>query len=172
MLSRISAFTLCLISLPLLGQTLPAPSLVGTPAVSEAPGRGVQPTVSAHSATLPVLYELDAQPIEQINPLVQRQMLNGAQSTFVKWTVKKGGVFPLHHHANEQITWIVKGRCDVYSQGKKFVMTAGTVLVIPPNTPHEFICPEDTIDIDFFSPQRQDWIDRIPSAAATVPSDH
>jgi len=172
MLFRSFFVAMSLASPSLFAQTLPAPSLTGTQAVSEAEGRGVQAAVSAHSAALPVLYQLDAQPIEQINPLVQRQMLNGTQSTFVKWTVRKGGVFPLHHHANEQITWIVKGRCDVYSQGKEFVMTAGTILVIPPNTPHEFVCPEDTVDIDFFSPQRQDWIDGIAAASGAANGSH
>jgi quercetin dioxygenase-like cupin family protein len=152
---------------PVAAQDRPAPSLSEAPAVTDAPGSGIQPGVSGHSATMPILYQLDQQPIEQISPLVQRQYLSGAQSTFVKWTVKKGGVFPLHHHANEQITWITKGRCEVASQGKKFILTAGTVLVIPPNTPHEFVCTEDTIDIDFFSPQRQDGIDGVPSIAAT-----
>jgi quercetin dioxygenase-like cupin family protein len=149
-------------------QERPAPSLSGAPVVSDAPGKGMQPIPSGHAANLPTLYELNAQPMEQISPLVQRQYLNGAQSTLVKWTVKKGGVFPLHHHSNEQITWITEGRCEVFSQGKKFVMTAGTVLVIPPNTPHEFVCTEDTIDIDFFAPQRQDWIDGALSIAATA----
>jgi quercetin dioxygenase-like cupin family protein len=149
-------------------QERPAPSLSGAPVVSDAPGKGMQPIPSGHAANLLTLYELNAQPMEQISPLVQRQYLNGAQSTLVKWTVKKGGVFPLHHHSNEQITWITEGRCEVFSQGKKFVMTAGTVLVIPPNTPHEFVCTEDTIDIDFFAPQRQDWIDGAPSIAATA----
>jgi quercetin dioxygenase-like cupin family protein len=155
------------LSMPAIAQDRPAPSLSTTPVVTDAPGGGIQPGVSGHSATLPVLYQLDQQPIEQISPLVQRQYLVGAQSTFVKWTVKKGGVFPLHHHANEQITWITKGRCEVTSQGKKFIMTEGAIMVIPPNTPHEFVCTEDTIDIDFFSPQRQDWIDGVPSIAAT-----
>ena len=137
-----------------------------SPIVSDALDRGRQADVSGHSAAVPVLYQLSLQPIEQISPLVQRQYLSGAQSTFVKWTVKKGGVFPLHHHSNEQITWITEGRCEVYSQGKKFDMTAGMILIIPPNTPHEFVCTEDTIDIDFFAPQRQDWIDGAPSVAA------
>jgi quercetin dioxygenase-like cupin family protein len=137
-----------------------------SPIVSDALDRGRQADVSGHSAAVPVLYQLSLQPIEQISPLVQRQYLSGAQSTFVKWTVKRGGVFPLHHHSNEQITWITEGRCEVYSQGKKFEMTAGMILIIPPNTPHEFVWTEDTIDIDFFAPQRQDWIDGAPSVAA------
>jgi len=162
------AFTVLLLGVPAMAQGRLAPSLSQAPIVSDAPGRGIQPDVSGHSATLPALYQLDRQPIEQVSPLVQRQYLAGAQSTFVKWTVKKGGVFPLHHHASEQITWITEGRCEVYSQGKKFIMTSGTVIVIPPNTPHEFVCTEDTIDIDFFSPQRQDWIDGVPPSAATA----
>ena len=152
---------------PAIAQNRPAPSLSAAPAVTDAAGSGIQSNVSGHSAIPPVLYQLDQQPVEQISPLVQRQYLVGAQSTFVKWTVKKGGVFPLHHHANEQVTWITEGRCEVTSQGKKFIMTAGTVMVIPPNTPHEFVCTEDTVDIDFFAPQRQDWIDGVPSIAAS-----
>lgn len=155
---------------PARAQDVPAPALTSPPAVVDAPGRGIIPSVSGHMAAQPMLYELDKQPVEQISPLVQRQFLSGAQSTFVKWTVKKGGTFALHHHAYEQITWITEGRCEVYSQGKKYVMTAGTVLVIPPNVPHEFVCTEDTIDIDFFAPSRQDWLDGRASAAAAPSS--
>ncbi|GGF85613.1 hypothetical protein GCM10007301_51870 [Azorhizobium oxalatiphilum] len=146
--------------------TASAPALSTPPLVTDAPGRGIIASVSAHMATLPTLYELANQPIEQISPLVRRQYLGGTQTTFVKWMVKKGGTFALHHHSYEQITWIIEGRCEVYSQGKKFIMAAGTVLVIPPNVPHEFICTEDTIDIDFFAPARQDWLDGARSAAA------
>lgn len=138
----------------------------GAPEVTSAPGLGIIPSVSAHSGATPVLYELDKQPIEQISPLVQRQYLSGAGSTIVKWTVKAGGVFPLHHHVYEQITWITKGRCEVYSQERKFVLSAGAVLIIPANVPHEFHCTEDTIDIDFFAPARQDWADGAASVAA------
>ena len=145
-----------------------AVAITGAPAVTDAPGKGIQPHIN--SAALPTLYDLDAQPFEQISPLIQRQYISGSQSTMVKWTVKKGGLFPLHHHANEQTTWITKGRCEVSSQGKKIILTAGSVLVIPPNVPHEFVCTEDTIDIDFFAPQRQDFIDGVPSVAAAGPS--
>jgi quercetin dioxygenase-like cupin family protein len=146
------------------GQTVnagaaPAPSLNSPPNVTDAPGEGVLPMVSAHLAVTPSLYTLNAQPIEQMSPLIQRQYLHGSNSTFVKWSVKKGAVVPLHHHANEQITWITQGKAEVYSQGKKYVMHAGDVMIIPPNVPHEFRFTEDTIDIDIFSPQRQDWMD-------------
>jgi quercetin dioxygenase-like cupin family protein len=130
-----------------------------TRAPEEAPGRGIQPQVSLHMGQTPVLYGLADQPVEHVSPLIDRQVIYGAQSTFVVWTMKKGAVVPLHHHPNEQITWITKGRAEVYSGGKKYVMNAGDLMVIPPNVPHEFVITEETIDIDIFAPQRQDWID-------------
>jgi ribosomal protein L16 Arg81 hydroxylase len=48
---------------------------------------------------------------------------------------------------------------EVYSQGKKYVMHAGDIMIIPPNVPHEFRFIQDTIDIDIFSPRRQDWME-------------
>jgi ribosomal protein L16 Arg81 hydroxylase len=36
---------------------------------------------------------------------------------------------------------------------------AGEVLVIPPHLPHTAVALEDTLDVDIFSPPRQDWID-------------
>ncbi len=144
-------------------KTAPHP-ITGAPAITDAPGRGEIDTV--HTAAMPSMFDLDAQPKEQISPLIQRQYLSGSQSTLTKWTVKAGGVFPLHHHANEQMTWLTKGRCEMYSQGRKFVLTPGSVVIVPPNVPHELTCSEDSIDIDFFAPQRQDWMDGVPSVAA------
>src|SRR6202040_4262382 len=40
-------------------------------------------------------------------------------------------VVPLHHHANEQITWITQGEAEVYSQGKKYVIHAGDIMILP-----------------------------------------
>lgn len=171
--SKAPARTLCrglpmplamLAGTPAAAQVAPAQS--SAPAVTPAPGLGVIPTVSGHTAAAATLYDINEQPVEQISPLIRRQYLNGVQSTIVKWTVKAGTVFPLHHHATEQITWIIQGRCEVFSQEKKYVLTASSVLIIPPNVPHEFQCTEDSIDVDFFAPGRQDWADGAPSVAA------
>jgi quercetin dioxygenase-like cupin family protein len=140
-----------------------APTLASAPSVTDAPGMGLLPPISLHSAASPLLYNLGAQPIEQMSPLIQRQYLHGTHSTLVKWIAKKGAVVPLHHHVYEQITWITEGRAEVYSQGKKYLMNPGDVMIIPPNVPHEFRFLEDTIDIDIFAPQRQDWIDGTAS---------
>ena len=71
---------------------------------------------------------------------------------------KKGAVIPLHFHPNEQVTWITEGAAQVQSQGKTFVIKAGEVMIFPAYVPHEFVMLEDTIDIDFFAPVREDWL--------------
>ena len=134
-----------------------APELLSQ--IHDAPGRGILPNISPHSAVAPQLYRLDAQPIEQISELLQRQYLSGNNASFVKWTAKKGCFVPLHHHINEQITWITQGVAEAYSQGRKYIIKAGDIMIIPPNIPHEFTFLEDTINIDIFTPARQDWAD-------------
>ncbi|MFT4604950.1 MAG: ribosomal protein L16 Arg81 hydroxylase, partial [Rhodothermales bacterium] len=36
----------------------------------------------------------------------------------------------------------------------------GEVLHLPAHVPHEAVALEDTLDLDIFSPPRQDWIDK------------
>jgi quercetin dioxygenase-like cupin family protein len=127
--------------------------------IEDAPGQGIVPGISPHLAGEAQLFHLDAQPMEKVNDLLSRQYLYGTNSTFVKWTAKKGAVVALTHHINEQITWITEGLAEVYSQGRRYLMKAGDIMIIPPNVPHEFRFLADSIDIDIFAPGRQDWID-------------
>jgi len=119
--------------------------------------KNVSHEISKHYSALPSLYQLDAVTKEQLSDKIIRQYVMGSQSMLVKWTFKKGAIIPMHFHPNEQITWITKGSVQVHSQGKEFIVKAGEILIIPPYVPHEFYALEDTIDIDFFSPVREDW---------------
>ena len=104
-------------------------------------------------------YNWNTVPVEQMNPKTTRQVIHTETMSISQIGVLQGFVVPVHHHVNEQITWITQGACEVYSQGKKYVMHAGDIMFIPANVPHEFHFTEDTIDIDVFSPPRQDWMD-------------
>jgi len=116
--------------------------------------------ISKHYAALPSLYQLDDTVKEVMSDKITRQYIMGAQSMIVKWTLLKGAFITMQIHQSEQITWITKGSVKVLSQGKVFTVKAGGVIIIPPNVPHEFTALEDTIDIDFFSPEREDWINK------------
>jgi quercetin dioxygenase-like cupin family protein len=114
--------------------------------------------ISKHYSAQPSVYQLDEIPQEQLSDKITRQYVMGAQSTVVQWTLKKGALIPLHIHANEETTWVTQGAIKVSSQGKEFIVKPGAVLIIPPNVPHEFLALEDTVDIEFFAPAREDWI--------------
>jgi quercetin dioxygenase-like cupin family protein len=43
--------------------------------------------------------------------------------------------------------------------GEECIVRAGEVLVIPSQVPHQAEALEDTLDLDVFSPPRQDWLD-------------
>jgi quercetin dioxygenase-like cupin family protein len=114
--------------------------------------------IPKHYAALPSLYNFEETVKEQLNDKISRQYVMGSQSMLVKWTLLKGAIVPMQFHAAEQITWITQGAVTVVTQGKKFIVKAGQVIIIPPFVPHEFTALEDTIDIDFFTPVREDWL--------------
>lgn len=104
-------------------------------------------------------YEFDKMPLEHMNDKVGRRYLHGVNGMLVHFDLKKGAIIPDHHHPSEQITYIMKGKVRVFVNEQEFIVSKGEVLVIPPNAVHRFEALEDTIDIDIFSPIRQDWLD-------------
>lgn len=134
----------------------------------EAATKNMAVEISQHYSAQPNLYKLDDMAKEKISDTITRQYIMGSESMLVKWTLKKGAVIPLHFHPNEQITWITSGSVKVVSQGKEFIVKAGDVLIIPPNVPHEFTALEDTIDIDYFTPVRADWLNNTASYIQTI----
>ncbi|MGY4533204.1 quercetin dioxygenase-like cupin family protein [Pseudomonas sp. TE3786] len=135
-------------------------SAENNPNISDAPDSGKLPLISPYRTTLPDLYDFDKAPVEKTLPGVTRQLIHGAQGSLTRWVFAKDAVVPLHHQPHEQFTWIIKGSVEVISQGKRYVVSAGQVIIFPPNVPHQFRALEEgTVNVDFFTPARQDWID-------------
>ncbi|HUE44021.1 MAG TPA: cupin domain-containing protein [Candidatus Sulfotelmatobacter sp.] len=97
---------------------------------------------------------------EKLNPLIDREMVVGDQVMLARVIMKKGAHVPLHHHFNEQVTYILEGALKFALDGKEIVVRAGEVLCIPPNMPHEAWALEETIDLDVFNPPREDWLNK------------
>ena len=97
---------------------------------------------------------------EQLNPLFDRQMVVGDKIMVARVLLKKGAHVPLHHHYNEQVTYILEGALKFAIDGKEIVVRAGEVLCIPPDMPHEAWAVEDTVDLDIFNPPREDWLNK------------
>ena len=99
-------------------------------------------------------------PLEDLNPLLQRQFVVGQEIMLARVLLKKGCIVPLHSHHNEQLTYIVEGALKFCIDGKEITVHAGEVLCIPSNMPHKAEAMEDTVDLDVFTPPRADWINK------------
>jgi quercetin dioxygenase-like cupin family protein len=70
---------------------------------------------------------------------------------------------PKHSHENEQITYILEGALKFWigeDGAEEITVGTGEVLHIPANIPHKAEALEETLDVDIFSPPRQDWLDK------------
>jgi len=95
---------------------------------------------------------------EWLNPKLSRRMIVGQNEMIGYIVLLKGCYVPPHRHISEQITLILKGALKFNVDGKEIVVKEGEALVIPPNVEHSAVALEDTIDLDCFSPLREDWL--------------
>lgn len=104
----------------------------------------------------------DEVPQEQVNPSMKRQIITGEKMMIARMNFKDGFVVPLHHHVHEQITQVVTGSMRFWFGEKKdqvMDLHAGDVVVIPSNVPHEALMIGEVVEIDSWSPPREDWLD-------------
>ncbi|HEX6623410.1 MAG TPA: cupin domain-containing protein [Pyrinomonadaceae bacterium] len=102
-------------------------------------------------------------PRERVNQTLERRLITGDRIMLTHVYLEKGSVVPRHAHENEQITYVLEGalRFWIGDEGAQvFDVRAGEVLCIPSNVPHKAEALEDTLDVDIFSPPRQDWLDK------------
>lgn len=97
---------------------------------------------------------------EFMNEKIDRELITGNKLMLARVFIKKGGHVPLHHHHNEQVTYILEGALKFLIDGKEVIVKSGEVLCIPPNMPHEAWALEDTLDLDVFTPPREDWLNK------------
>ncbi|MFY9754170.1 MAG: cupin domain-containing protein [Candidatus Acidiferrales bacterium] len=95
---------------------------------------------------------------EQLNPKIARRMVSGADGTLGQILLARGAVVPRHSHRSEQYTMVTAGAMKIIFDDGEVVLRPGDVLVIPANVPHSAVALEDTVDIDFFAPRREDWV--------------
>ncbi len=97
-------------------------------------------------------------PVEQLNPLIGRQMLHTETMTVARIILAKGALVPRHKHPNEQITNVLEGRLRFVLGDEERIVAAGSTVLIPADLPHEVEALEDSIALDVFSPVREDWV--------------
>jgi quercetin dioxygenase-like cupin family protein len=121
------------------------------------------PTTQARSVTW---HRWEEMPREKVSPMLDRRLITGDRLMLAHVYLKKGCVVPKHSHENEQLTYILEGVLRFWigeDEKEEVLVRAGEVLHIPSNVPHKAEALEDTLDVDVFSPPREDWLNKTDS---------
>jgi quercetin dioxygenase-like cupin family protein len=98
------------------------------------------------------------EPVDQLSPLIGRQMIHTETMTLARIILGKGAVVPSHEHENEQIATVLGGRLRFVVGGEEREVGPGESVSVPANVPHAVEALEDSIVLDVFSPVREDWV--------------
>jgi quercetin dioxygenase-like cupin family protein len=115
------------------------------------------------SKSEPTFYRWDSMKKERVSDMLERRLITGDRMMLAHVYLKKGCIVPKHSHENEQLTYILKGALKFWigeDGAREITVSAGEVLLIPSNVPHKAEALEETLDVDVFSPPRQDWLDK------------
>jgi quercetin dioxygenase-like cupin family protein len=107
-------------------------------------------------------YRWEDLPKEALKPDLARRLISGERMMLAHVYLEKGCVVPLHSHENEQLTYILEGALRFWlgeDESEVVDVRAGEVLHLPSHVPHKAEALEDTLDVDVFSPPRQDWLE-------------
>jgi len=108
-------------------------------------------------------YRWEDMPRERVTEQLERRLITADRMMLAHVYLEKGCVVPKHSHENEQITYILEGALKFWigeDESKEVIVRAGEVLVIPSHVLHKAEALEDTLDVDIFSPPREDWLNK------------
>ena len=108
-------------------------------------------------------YRWNDMPKETVSETLDRRLITGDRMMLSHVYLKKGAIVPRHSHENEQITYILEGGLRFWigpDESEVIDVMAGDVLHIPSFVQHKAEALADTLDVDIFSPPRQDWLDK------------
>ena len=108
-------------------------------------------------------FRWDSMKKERVSDMLERRLITGERMMLAHVYLKKGCIVPKHSHENEQLTYILEGALKFWigdDGAEEITVSAGEVLLIPSNVPHKAEALEETLDVDVFSPPRQDWLEK------------
>ena len=108
-------------------------------------------------------YRWEDMPREKLSDVLERRLITGERMMLSHVYLKQGAIVPRHQHENEQLTYILEGGLRFWigeDEAQMIDVMAGEVLHIPSLVFHKAEALADTLDVDVFSPPRQDWLDK------------
>ena len=108
-------------------------------------------------------YRWDEMPKEAVSDMLDRRLITADRMMLAHVYLKKGTIVPRHSHENEQLTYILEGGLRFWigeDESQVIDVLAGEVLHIPSMVQHKAEALADTLDVDIFSPPREDWLNK------------
>jgi quercetin dioxygenase-like cupin family protein len=104
------------------------------------------------------VHRWDEVALEKITEMISQKIVAGEREMLAQIYLKRGALVPVHSHESEQMTYILQGALKVVVGGEALTVREGEVLHVPSGVPHQAEALEDTLELDIFSPIRQDWL--------------
>lgn len=110
-----------------------------------------------------VFTSLNVIPWEQVTPEYARRCLAGQKGMIVWEKMKAGAYAKSHHHPNEQMFWVMKGRMVLRIGSETKVCGPGDLACVPSDVDHEARFEADTEFVSFQAPPRADHMPGQPA---------
>jgi len=95
----------------------------------------------------------------EVSQGVRRRILGHASTgMMVFYKIDAGAEFPLHNHPHAQFGLFVEGSGLFRVGNETWKMKSGDTYFIPPGVMHELKTLEKCLVVDFFTPEREDYV--------------
>ena len=92
-------------------------------------------------------------------PGAKRKILaRGGKLMLVEVNFAAGSQVPAHTHKHEQVSYVVSGKIELTMGGKTEILGPGDSFYAGPEVSHGVNFLEDSIVVDTFTPQREDFL--------------
>lgn len=105
----------------------------------------------------------DRAPTTEVAPgLTRRLLAQGERLTVCTYEFAAAGIeVPEHHHAHEQVSYVLQGNLRYWLGGEELRVGAGDTVMVAPHTPHAVQSLEPCLVVDTFSPAREDYLTSV-----------
>jgi len=90
--------------------------------------------------------------------ITRRILAHEGGMMIVEATFQKGAVGTAHRHPHQQVSYILSGKFRYTMDGESYILEKGDTYYVPPEVLHGAEALEDSVILDVFTPQREDFL--------------